>query len=91
MRVRRSPVVEEAHRFGLPVTAHAHAHALAGVRHCVAAGVDGIEHCSCVGADGAMRTPPDLAAAIAAAGMVCPTLGFDLSIWALPAWMLIDI
>jgi imidazolonepropionase-like amidohydrolase len=73
-------VVEEAHRLALPVTAHAHA--LAGVRQCVAAGVDGIEHCSCVGDDGATRTPPDLPAAIAAAGiLVCPTLGYDLSIW----------
>ncbi len=70
-------VVDEAHRLGLPVTAHAHA--TTAVRQCVAAGVDGIEHCSCSGEDG-MRTPPGLAAEIAAAGiMVCPTLGHDLS------------
>ena len=49
------------------------------VQQCVAAGVDGIEHCSCVGEHG-MRTPPQLAAAIAAAGiLVCPTLGHDLT------------
>ncbi|WP_327001677.1 amidohydrolase family protein [Dactylosporangium sp. NBC_01737] len=70
-------VVDEAHRLGLPVTAHAHA--VAAVRQCVAAGVDGIEHCSCVDEQG-MRTPPELAARLAAAGiMVCPTLGHDLS------------
>jgi imidazolonepropionase-like amidohydrolase len=70
-------VVDEAHRLGLPVTAHAHA--LTGVRQCVAAGVDGIEHCSCFGEHG-MHTPPELAAEIAAAGiMVCPTLGHDMS------------
>jgi imidazolonepropionase-like amidohydrolase len=72
-------VVDEAHRLGLPVTAHAHA--LAAVEQCVAAGVDGIEHCSCIGADG-MYTPPELAAAIAAAGIqVCPTVGLDFSRW----------
>ncbi|MEV6304711.1 amidohydrolase family protein [Actinoplanes sp. NPDC051861] len=66
-------VVEEAHELGLPVTAHAHA--TAGVEQSVAAGVDGIEHCTCMGPDG-MRTPPGLAAAIAAAGIVvCPTVG----------------
>ncbi len=70
-------VVDEAHRLGLAVTAHAHA--LTAVQQCVAAGVDGIEHCSCVGEHG-MRTPPQLAAAIAAAGiLVCPTLGHDLT------------
>jgi imidazolonepropionase-like amidohydrolase len=70
-------VVEEAHRLGLPVTAHAHA--VAAVWQCVTAGVDGIEHCSCVDGDG-MRTPPELAARLAEAGiMVCPTLGYDLS------------
>ncbi len=70
-------VVDQAHRLGLPVTAHAHA--LTGVEQCVAAGVDGIEHCSCLGEHG-MHTPPELAAAIAAAGItVCPTLGHDLS------------
>jgi imidazolonepropionase-like amidohydrolase len=68
-------VVDEAHRLGLAVTAHAHA--LTAVEQCVAAGVDGIEHCSCLAEDGA-RTPPQLAAAIAAAGIaVCPTLGHD--------------
>lgn len=71
-------VVDEAHRLGLAVTAHAHA--LAGVQQCVAAGVDGIEHCSCLGEQG-MHTPPGLAAAIAAAGiMICPTLGHDFSV-----------
>ncbi len=71
-------VVDEAHRLGLPVTAHAHA--LTGVEQCVTAGVDGIEHCSCLGEHG-MHTPPELAAAIAAAGiMVCPTLGYDFSV-----------
>jgi imidazolonepropionase-like amidohydrolase len=69
-------VVDEAHRRGLPVTAHAHA--LAAVEQCVAAGVDGIEHCSCLTEQG-MRTPSQLAAAIAQAGIaVCPTLGHDL-------------
>lgn len=72
-------VVDEAHRFGLSVTAHAHA--LAAVEQCVTAGVDGIEHCSCMGARG-MYTPPELAAAIAAAGIqVCPTVGLDFSRW----------
>jgi imidazolonepropionase-like amidohydrolase len=75
-------VVDEAHRLGLPVTAHAHA--LTGVEQCVTAGVNGIEHCSCLGEHG-MHTPPELAAAIAAAGiMVCPTLGHDLSRFAGP-------
>lgn len=70
-------VVDEAHRLGLPVTAHAHA--LTAVQQCVAAGVDGIEHCSCLNEHG-MHTPPELAAAIAAAGItVCPTLGHDMS------------
>jgi imidazolonepropionase-like amidohydrolase len=70
-------VVDEAHRLGLAVTAHAHA--LAAVRQCVTAGVDGIEHCSCIGGQG-MHTPPELASAIAAAGIaVCPTLGHDMS------------
>ena len=70
-------VVDEAHRLGLPVTAHAHA--LAAVQQCVTAGVDGIEHCSCIGEQG-MHTPPELANAIAAAGIaVCPTLGHDMS------------
>jgi imidazolonepropionase-like amidohydrolase len=72
-------VVDEAHLLGLAVTAHAHA--LTAVEQCVAAGVDGIEHCSCLGARG-MHTPPQLAAAIAAAGiLVCPTVGHDLSRW----------
>jgi imidazolonepropionase-like amidohydrolase len=72
-------VVDEAHRLGLAVTGHAHA--LAGVEQCVATGVDGIEHCSCVDEHG-MHTPPALAAAIAAVGiLVCPTLGYDLSPW----------
>ncbi|MDP9219370.1 MAG: amidohydrolase family protein [Actinomycetota bacterium] len=69
-------VVEEAHRLGLPVTAHAHA--VAAVEQCVAAGVDGIEHCSCMSEQG-LRTPAELAARIAAAGIVvCPTLGADI-------------
>ena len=68
---------DEAHRWGLPVTAHAHA--LSAVEQVVEAGVDGIEHCSCVTAQG-IRTPPELAERIAAAGIaVCPTLGRDLS------------
>ncbi|MGY1623049.1 amidohydrolase family protein [Geodermatophilus sp. SYSU D00965] len=66
-------VVEEGHRHGLPVTAHAHA--LTAVEDCLAAGVDGIEHCSCLTAKG-VRTPPELAAGLAAAGiLVCPTVG----------------
>lgn len=70
-------VTDEAHRLGLAVTAHAHA--LAGVEQCAAASVDGIEHCSCLG-DTGVNTPPELAATIAAAGiMVCPTLGYDFS------------
>ncbi len=70
-------VVGEAHRLGLAVTAHAHA--LTAVEQCIAAGVDAIEHCSCLGGQG-MHTPPQLAAAIAAAGIVvCPTLGHDLT------------
>ncbi|MGY1690567.1 amidohydrolase family protein [Geodermatophilus sp. SYSU D01105] len=67
-------VVDEAHRHGLPVTAHAHA--LTAVEQALTAGVDGIEHCSCLTADG-VRTPPGLAAGLAAAGtLVCPTLGW---------------
>ena len=70
-------VIDEAHRLGLAVTAHAHA--LTAVEQCIAAGVDAIEHCSCLGGQG-MHTPPQLAAAIAAAGIVvCPTLGHDLT------------
>ena len=70
-------VVDEAHRVGLTVAAHAHA--VAAVENCVAAGVDGIEHCTCLTATGP-RTPPGLAEAIAAAGIiVCPTLGRDLA------------
>jgi imidazolonepropionase-like amidohydrolase len=70
-------VVDEAHHLGLPVAAHAHA--ATAVRQCVDAGVDTIEHCSCFGENG-MRTPPGLAEAIAAAGIVvCPTLGHDVS------------
>jgi imidazolonepropionase-like amidohydrolase len=66
-------VVDEAHRHGLPVTAHAHG--LTAVQSSLAAGVDGIEHCSCLTPDG-VRTPPELAAGLAAAGtFVCPTLG----------------
>jgi imidazolonepropionase-like amidohydrolase len=66
-------VVDEAHRHGLPVTGHAHP--LAAVERCVEAGLDGIEHCSCVTAEGP-RTPPGLAARLAADGTpVCPTLG----------------
>jgi imidazolonepropionase-like amidohydrolase len=69
-------VVDEAHRLGLPVTAHAHA--LEAIEQCVTAGVDGIEHCSFMTRQG-IRTPPRLAAAIAAAGIVvCPTLGHDM-------------
>jgi imidazolonepropionase-like amidohydrolase len=71
-------VVDEAHRLGLAVTAHAHA--LAAVEQCAAARVDGIEHCSCMGPRG-MHTPPELAAAIAAGGIVvCPTLGRNLAL-----------
>ncbi|WP_204331312.1 amidohydrolase family protein [Geodermatophilus sabuli] len=66
-------LVEEAHRHGLPVTAHAHG--LSAVERSSAAGVDGIEHCSCLTPDG-VRTPPDLARRLVAAGTsVCPTLG----------------
>jgi imidazolonepropionase-like amidohydrolase len=65
-------VVEEAHRAGLPVAAHAHP--LPAIELCVAAGVDSIEHCTGMTPDG-VRMSPDLAAAIAAAGIaVCPTL-----------------
>jgi imidazolonepropionase-like amidohydrolase len=72
-------VVDEAHRLGLAVTAHAHA--LTAVEQCVAAGVDGIEHCSSLSEHG-MHTPPQLAGAIARAGIVvCPTVGYDLSRW----------
>jgi imidazolonepropionase-like amidohydrolase len=56
-----------------------------GLRPCrlaqtpVAAGVDGIEHCTCLTETGPC-TPPGLAEAIAAAGIVvCPTLGRDLT------------
>ncbi|WP_448608540.1 amidohydrolase family protein [Geodermatophilus sp. URMC 60] len=67
-------LVEEAHGLGLPVTAHAHG--LAAVERSVAAGVDGIEHCSCLTPTGP-RLPPELGAALAAAGTwVCPTVGF---------------
>ena len=67
---------DEAHRWGLPITAHAHA--LAAVEQVVDAGVDGIEHCSCITAAG-IRTPPEVAERIAAAGIaVCPTLGRNL-------------
>src|SRR5215475_2906228 len=70
-------VVDEAHRLGLPVAAHAHA--LAAVEQSVVAGVDTIEHCTCVTAHG-VRTPPELADAIGAEGIVvCPTLGNDLT------------
>jgi imidazolonepropionase-like amidohydrolase len=66
-------VVDEAHRHGLPVTAHAHA--LDAVRRSLEAGVDGIEHCSCL-ARGGQFLPPELGAALAAAGIdVCPTVG----------------
>jgi imidazolonepropionase-like amidohydrolase len=69
-------VVDEAHRLGLPVAAHAHP--LAAVALSAGAGVDTIEHCTCMTADG-LRTPPELAEAIAAAGIVvCPTLGNNL-------------
>jgi imidazolonepropionase-like amidohydrolase len=69
-------VVDQAHQLGLPVTAHAHA--LTAIEQCVAAGVDGIEHCSFLTEHG-VHTPPQLAAAIAAAGIaVCPTLGHDI-------------
>ena len=69
-------VVDEAHRLGLPVTAHAHP--VPAIEQCVAAGVDGIEHCSCMSEQG-LRTPPELGARIAAAGIVvCPTLGADI-------------
>jgi imidazolonepropionase-like amidohydrolase len=68
-------VVDQAHKLGLPVIAHAHA--LTAIEQCVAAEVDGIEHCSFLTEQG-MRTSPQLAAAIAAAGItVCPTLGHD--------------
>ncbi len=80
-------VVDEAHRLGLPVTAHAHA--TSAIAQCVAAGVDAIEHGSCFG-DRGMWTPPDLAEAIAAAGVVvCPTLGADLAVFGgeLPPWV----
>lgn len=66
-------VVDEAHRAGLPVAAHAHP--LPAIELCVAAGVDSIEHCTCM-TPGGVRMPPDLADAIAAAGIaVSPTLG----------------
>ena len=75
--VELSAVVEEAHRLGLAVAAHAHA--LAAVEQCVQARVDTIEHCSCMTEQG-LFTPPALATAMAAAGVVaCPTLGQDLS------------
>jgi imidazolonepropionase-like amidohydrolase len=66
-------VVEEAHRLGLPVTAHAHG--LAAVERSVTAGVDGIEHCSCL-TDSGIHLPAELAAALAAGPVVCPTVGF---------------
>lgn len=68
-------LVEEAHRHGLPVTAHAHP--LAAVELALAAGVDGIEHATCMTGAG-VRTPPELAQRLAAAGtFVCPTHGHD--------------
>jgi imidazolonepropionase-like amidohydrolase len=65
-------LVDEAHGLGLPVTAHAHG--LAAVERSVAAGVDGIEHCSCLTPSG-IRLPAELAAALAAGPVICPTVG----------------
>ncbi|MBF4767050.1 amidohydrolase family protein [Nocardioides agariphilus] len=70
-------IVDLAHEAGLPV--HAHAHSLRGAWHALAAQVDGIEHFSCL-TDTGMQTPPELLAAVAAAGtVVCPTIGWDRS------------
>lgn len=66
-------VTTEAHRLGRRVAAHAHG--TPGIRLAVAAGVDTIEHCTWMGPDGSPHFDPQLAEAIAAAGIyVCPTL-----------------
>jgi len=68
-------IVSLAHDADLPVVAHAHS--VRGAWHAVSAGVDGLEHFTCLTEEG-MRTPPELLAAIAAAGIVVdPTIGWN--------------
>lgn len=74
--------VEEAHRLGLPVTAHAHG--TGAIADAVAAGVDGIEHASFWSADGVDDPPPELVAALVAAGTV---VGLTAGLVMLPGMM----
>jgi imidazolonepropionase-like amidohydrolase len=66
-------VVDEAHAAGLAVTAHAHP--LTAIRDALAAGIDAIEHCTFITASGIEVPDSVVAALVASAIPVCPTLG----------------
>lgn len=68
--------VDEAHRLGKKVAAHGHGSE--GIARSVAAGVDTIEHCSFAREGGEAAFEPEIADAIAAAGIaVCPTINLN--------------
>lgn len=68
--------VEEAHRLGKKVAAHGHGSE--GIARAVAAGVDTIEHCSFAREGGEAAFEPEIADAIAEAGIaVCPTINLN--------------
>lgn len=69
-------IVTESHRLGKKVAAHGHGSE--GIARAVAAGVDTIEHCSFAREGGETAFEPELADAIAAAGIaVCPTINLN--------------
>lgn len=68
--------VDEAHRLGKKVAAHGHGSE--GIARAVAAGVDTIEHCSFAREGGEAAFEPEIADAIAEAGIaVCPTINLN--------------
>lgn len=76
-------IVTQAHELGLPVAAHAHG--TAGIRRAVSAGADTLEHCTWQTPRGFDGYQPEVADAIAAAGItVCGT--FSARAAAIPAY-----
>ena len=76
-------IVALTHAAGLPVTAHAHS--TPGLEQAIEVGVDGIEHCTCMTERGLGQvTEQTLDALARSQASVCPTLGADPDLMAVP-------
>ena len=76
-------IVALTHAAGLPVTAHAHS--TSGLEQAIEVGVDGIEHCTCMTERGLGQVTEQTLDALARShASVCPTLGADPDLMAVP-------